>query len=314
METNKERGTTMGRILILVLAGFLLIVATAAYATKVCPNCGREYPDDYNFCEECIPPTRLVGGETMAGLPAGMKLISIPGGTFSMGSTASDADSNESPVHTVTISGFKMSETEVTVDQYVEFLNEVTPSSLDRKKWIETNDEDSRSHIYYTGGKYYADGGWGDHPAVNVSWYGAEAFCEHYGLRLPTQAEWMYAAGGPSHYNYPWGDSFNGSKCCWYENKGSGDPSTKPVKSFDANGYGLYDMAGNVWEWCFDWYDEDYYSKLPSKNPQGPSIGIYKILRGGSWLDFAQTIRCANRIGNNPERLDYDYGFRAAGD
>jgi sulfatase modifying factor 1 len=277
----------------------LFFLVNPAFAVKTCPNCGQEYPDDCNFCEECVPPTRLP--------PSGMKLISIPGGTFSWGSTAFEGYGDERPVYTVTVSDFKLSETEVTFAQYVEFLNAVGPSNSDRGKWVKTNDEDATSHIYYSGGKYYADPGWGDHPVVNVAWYGAGAFCEYYGLRLPTQAEWEYAAGGPNHYKYPWGDEFDGKACCYSCYNGSGDPPTMSVKSFEANGYGLYEMAGNVWEWCSDLHE-------PGSDPELPST--HGVARGGSWEDGAQFVLCASRfwIGISLPITESSVGFRAAGD
>lgn len=308
----------------------LVLVASVAFATKVCPNCGREYPDDCNYCEDCLPPTELI----IEGLPEdtevterattddfmelrelGFELVSIPGGTFAMGSKEGDDD--EKPIHWVTVDTFEMSETEVTNAQYCSFLNAlgIHPGGEDRKRWFELSEEDDYSHITFKGYKYVVDSGWEEHPVVNVSWFGAKAFCDFYGCRLPTEAEWEYSAGGPNHYEYPWGDEFDKKACCYWDNKGDGSPGTMPVKSFEPNGYGLFDMAGNVWEWCSDWYGENYYSSSPTINPQGPSSGDYKVLRGGSWYGVSDFVRCANRFYLDPAYLLIVYdGFRCVGD
>jgi formylglycine-generating enzyme required for sulfatase activity len=316
----------------LIVLTQLIAAVTAAYATKVCPKCGREYPDDYNFCEECIPPTRLVGGtETTAEenetgekeVGPGIKLVKIPGGTFSMGSTTSDGEGDESPVHEVQVYEFWLAETEVTNAQYCAFLNAVKPTESERKKWIAIkNDLDTKerknwyvAEIKNSGGTYYPSSGYEDHPVICVNWYGADAFCDHYGLRLPTEAEWEYVAGGPEHYKYPWGNSWQDNRCCYDRTLPSSNLTpvpTEAVGSYYANGYGLYDIAGNVWEWCSDWYGEDYYKTSPPKNPKGPSVGDYKVLRGGSWYNDLRHVRCAGRICDDPENLICLCGFRAA--
>lgn len=268
-----------------------------------------------------ITPIISAGGET---LPAGMTMVSIPGGTFEMGTAISDQDpdssfdDDEDPVHTVNISSFNLSETEVTLSQYCEFLNSVQPATSERKKWIRLKGEEyggwkEEIHVYYSNDTYYVDSGWSDHPAVNVSWFGAAAFCDYYGLRLPTEAEWEYAAGGPNHYEYPWGDNFDDSECRYWDNRGDGTPPTMPVKSYSGNGYGLYDMAGNVREWCMDEHDRDYYANCPTKDPCNKGGTLYKILRGGSWNRGSDQSRCANRDAFETGEFILDIGFRCAG-
>jgi formylglycine-generating enzyme required for sulfatase activity len=253
----------------------------------------------------------------------GIKLAKIPGGTFQMGSKDSE---DEQPIHTVTVNSFWMGETEVTTAQYVAFLQESQPATSDRKRWIAINGEKSwyytgkdwdiavtsNSHISYSAGKYTIDAGWEDHPVVNVSWYGADAFCSYYKLRLPTEAEWEYAAGGPSHYKYPWGDEFDKNACCYRDNRGSGSPPTMSAGSFPANGYGLYDMAGNVSEWCHDWYGA--FSDIDSINPQGPGTGKDRVYCGGSWGFGEDFQRCAFRDLDAPADMNDNCGFRVAGD
>ena len=308
----------MRLFLIIVLSLSFLI--DVAYATKYCPNpdCSLYkkliYPDDANYCDDCgtklkkVPPTPPPEGPQTKVVGHGIKLVRIPGGTFQMGSNDGNAD--EKPVHTVTVDSFWMGETEVTIGQYVAFLNEVKPSSSQLEPWIYL---DEYAHIKKSGNNYYADSGWEKHPVVSVSWYGARDFCAQYGLRLPTEAEWEYAAGGPKHYKYPWGNEFSSQKCCFSDNKGNGSIGTMEVRHFSRNGYWLYDMAGNAWEWCNDWYDN--YSSYAQNNPQGSTSGDYKIIRGGSWLFDAAYLRCASRGRNGPSSRDYSRrGFRVAGD
>ena len=184
-----------------------------------------------------------------------------------------------------------------------------------------------------------------------VNWYGAVAYAnwrsarngrdpsydlltwecdfEANGYRLPTEAEWEYAARGGEHdpyYMYPWGDTIDGSNANYWD---SGDPyetsaysRTTLVGYYDgnqvpagvdmANGYGLYDMAGNVWEWCNDWYDEDYYSTSPYDNPCGPATGTHGVFRGGSWINSANLLRCAYRFWIYPDSWYIGSGFRLA--
>ena len=149
---------------------------------------------------------------------------------------------------------------------------------------------------------------------VLVTWDDATAYAKRAVKRLPTETEWEYAArGGLAGKRYPWGDEITHDDANY---SGAGgrdkwDKSTAPVGSFDANSYGLYDMAGNVWEWCADWYGSDYYSKSPSRNPQGPSSGSTRVLRGGSWYNVTVSLRVAGRNFFNPASTNYDgLGFR----
>jgi len=174
-----------------------------------------------------------------------------------------------------------------------------------------------------------------NHPVIHVSWNDAVAYCDWLSkktgqnYRLPTEAEWEYAArSGDKNYKYSWGNfGPEGRKggniadesakriwdCSWlWEGYDDGYAYTAPVGSYEPNELGLYDMTGNVWEWCQDWYDVDYYKNSPQFDPKGPSSGSYRVLRGGSWIDLPIFVRCSFRYINVPD-FRYSYsGFRLA--
>ena len=219
--------------------------------------------------------------------PKGM--VSIPAGEFQMGSNDPEADNDEQPVHTVYIDAFFMDEHEVTNLEYKKFV-------LANPRWSKGG-IDARFH----GGNYLGHwngndypGGKANHPVIRVGWYGAMAYAQWAGKRLPTEAEWEYAArGGLVGKKYPWGDVIDSGKAN-YLDSGIGD--TTPVGRYPPNGYGLYDMAGNVWEWCLDEYNKDFYFNSPRENPLAgannvdwvinnfTSVITNRVLRGGSWF------------------------------
>ena len=227
----------------------------------------------------------------------GMKLVYIPAGSFMMGS-----DGYEGPQHQVRISkGFWMGQTEVTQGQYKSVLN--------AEPWS------GRRHAQEDA----------SNPAVYVNWDDAVAFCrklsqkEGKSYRLPTEAEWEYAcrAGTTTRFSFGDDDSLLGDYA-WYRGNtvDLGKHDWPPVGQKKPNPWGLYDMHGNVWEWCSDWFDGDYYSddsyysKSPSVDPNGPSSGENRSVRGGSRNDTESSLRCARRVGYGPRSNLYYVGFR----
>ena len=217
----------------------------------------------------------------------------IPVGSFEMGDHL-DGLSNALPVHTVELDEFYMDTREVTVGQFREFVNQSG---------------------YNYGGNWndvakYSPGD--EYPMVLVNWNDATAYAGWAGKRLPTEAEWEYAVrGGLVGKRYPWGDEISHDDAN-YDGTGGKAKWSKcsPVGSFAANGYGLYDMTGNVYEWCQDWSGSDYDSNTPAKNPSGPVTGKYRVLQGGGWDSSTLDLRVAYRIRNAPLYQRYSCGFR----
>ena len=216
----------------------------------------------------------------------GTDMAPIPAGEFQMGSD--DGRDDEKPVHTVYLDAFYMDIYQVTNAQYRAFIEDTgyrngTPGYWDIPKFNAA-----------------------DHPVVGVRWNDVVDYAKWAGKRLPTEAEWEKAArGGLVGMQYPWGDEIT------EENANYDTGGMTPVGNYPPNEYGLYDMAGNVWEWCADWYDGDYYSNSPERNPTGPDSGTYRVLRGGSWSNAPFNLRVAHRGSFiHPARTGILVGFR----
>ena len=218
-----------------------------------------------------------------------MELVLIPSGKLMMGSPVGEEGRkiNEGPQHEVMITKpFYIGKYEVPQEQYEAVMGQ-NPS-------------------HFKGSK---------NPVDSVSWDDAQAFCKKLTnqakqtVRLPTEAEWEYSCRAGTKTIYYSGDTYKDlDRVAWYDANSKG--TTHPVGQKDANKFGLYDMHGNVWQWCQDWYAEDYYGKSEAENPQGPAQGAEHLLRGGSWLNVPMFCRSAERYGYNPDDRNKDIGFR----
>jgi formylglycine-generating enzyme required for sulfatase activity len=256
----------------------------------------------------------LSGGETVGSPMQPMDgMVYIPAGNFPMGSD--NGFGNGRPVHTVYLDAFYIDKYEVTNAQFAQFLTDGNdPYYYDLMK------------ITKDGDAYTAQPGYENHPAVWVDWFTAKAYCEWAGKRLPTEAEWEKAARGTDGRTYPWGEEIDGRMANYHL---SGDPydvrapsdETTPVGYYNGinsgtvdspSPYGVYDMAGNAWEWVGDWYSETYYSHSPSSNPQGPSSGAGRVLKGGAWNFYPYYVQSALRYYFYPYSKFFLIGFRCA--
>jgi formylglycine-generating enzyme len=256
---------------------------------------------------------------TLATLP---DLARIPAGEFLMG--AADVEQDERPVHCVYVSEFLISRVAVTHDEYARFVRATgyPPPSVDSLPLVAFGGRDAlfrelAAPYVWTGAD--PPQGHGNHPVVLVRYEDAIAYCRWLSdsagrtVRLPTEAEWEKAArGGLELRRYPWGDDIDPSHCNYLP-----DPvmkrtrGTSPARTYAPNAYGLYDAAGNVWEWVSDWYAPEFYGNGDARDPRGPSSGAMRIVRGGSWLnDDTSMLRCAYRHKVPPDTYAYSIGFR----
>jgi len=251
-------------------------------------------------------PRKITGAD-------GGQMVLIPAGGFQMGSN--DGMRNEKPVHIVYLDAFYIDKYEVTNAQYRQFVRA-------------TGHKEPEGNVYEAGKRRRAFKPWadkrfngGNQPVVCVSWEDAKAYCKWAGKRLPTEAEWEKAARGALvGKKYPWGDKRpDGMKCNFANTSNNSEENISdaykyvaPVGSFAPNGYGLYEMAGNVSEWCADWFDPGYYTFSPKQNPTGPDSGQERILRGGSWIFDYYSTGVACRDAANPLSASTFTGFRCA--
>jgi sulfatase modifying factor 1 len=227
-------------------------------------------------------------------------MVKIPGGTFDMG--AQNAEPDEYPPHKVEVSGFLIDKFEVTVGDYARCID----AKVCRK--LPEFDEDENAPELTTPEK---------HPVASVSWFDANKYCEWVGKRLPTEAEWEYAARAPKMEKFPWVGMADDTRANSAGSK-DGFPKTAPVGSFPkgASGYGVMDMSGNVAEWTNDWYDAKWYDHSPGTNPKGPEAPTgSKVVRGGSWTSNGDyLLRSTSRVSLEPNISNDGVGFRCAAD
>jgi formylglycine-generating enzyme required for sulfatase activity len=272
----------------------------------------------------------------------GMVMVYVPQGEFTMGADRrigyqacqdlfeplgeyntcyEDVFKKEEPPHPVLLDAYWIDQTEITNAMFVEFLNKIGNNIEGGDPWYDSSDSNAR--IQEQGGIWVVDESFGNHPVTLVTWYGANAYCDYVLRRLPTEAEWEKAARGTDKRNYPWGNDFDGTRLNFCDVNcenisipyfDDGFSMTAPVGIFPlgASPYGVLDMAGNVYEWVFDWYDDYYFESSPYENPKGPSASVDESrgLRGGSWLTPGDYTRTTDRTSRFPLFEEIDTGFR----
>jgi formylglycine-generating enzyme required for sulfatase activity len=250
----------------------------------------------------CGTPAEPVAGATQFWEEDGSTMVYVPAGEFTMGSPEGEGNDDEHPQHTAYLSEFWIDQTEVTNEQYGRC---VASGECEASEYA---DDD-----LFNGA---------DQPVVGVSWHDSKAYCEWAGKQLPTEAQWEKATRGTDGRKYPWGNIFDGSKLNFCDancdiglkdsDADDGYQYTAPVGSYPAGAspYGVLDMAGNVWEWCQDRYDEDYYADSPQSDPRGPNSGENRVVRGGSWRSYEGGVRAAFRGGGGPVGREHFLGFR----
>jgi len=286
---------------------------------------------------QAVPTSKPVNESLKTdGLP---EMVFIKGGAFQMGSN--EGEDEEKPVHTVTVSDFWLGKYEVTVAEFENFISATG---------YQTDADKNGGSYFWIGSKWEKKAGvnWRcdaqgnvrksselNHPVIHVSWKDAVAYCKWLSrktgqiYRLPTEAEWEYAArSGSKNYKYALGNfGPEGSKggniadeslkraLGWssiWDGYDDGYVYTAPVGSFEPNELGVYDMTGNVWEWCRDWYGAKYYRNSPQVDPKGSASGTVRVLRGGSWSSEPVVVRCSFRNGHDPDDRYGNSGFRFA--
>ena len=216
-------------------------------------------------------------------------MVLVPAGEFEMG----DGQDSNCPKHRVVLDAYYLGLYCVTNRQYKKFVEETGHRAPDNNRWQQSD--------------------LSDHPVTDVSWDDATAYAKWAGCTLPTEAQWEKAARGPKGFIYPWGNEWDEKKCRNSDNKGSEQTCRVYDYPEGVSGYGIYNQSGNVWEWCADWYEGDYYKSSPRENPRGPEGGSGRVYRGGGWgLGGASPCRGVNRCWRVPGDRYGFVGFRLA--
>lgn len=305
--------SAVGIVIVLFLIGSWAIPKLALLVPTATPNLmPASYPSvTYTFAVSLLPPTKTLTPQpitTKTQTPTstatlqneitdekGVLMVLVPAGDFIMGSD--EGGNAEKPKHTVKLDAYYIDKYEVTNSNYKECVDAgvcVLPS---------TKGSATRS-------SYYGNSIFDDYPVINVTWNKAASYCEWRGASLPTEAQWEKAARSSDERTYPWGEEIycnisNYSSCV-------GDTTKVGLYTSGQSPYGVYDLAGNVWEWTADWYSENYYQDTPLSNPLGPSTGTYRVLRGGSWLNYNDLTRSYVRDRDVPTYSGSLVGFRCA--
>jgi formylglycine-generating enzyme len=255
------------------------------------------------------------------------ELAVIPAGPFVMG--ADDGAADERPAHTVDLDTFSIGVWPVTNQEYGRFVHETgyRAPAVDDLPLVVVAGGDERERAFraaagaYTWTGSHPPAGRLDHPVTLVRWDDAAAYCRwlskvlNRNVRLPSEAEWEKAArGGLEGRRYPWGNDLDRDHANYLNDPAmKASHGTSPCRAYPPNGYGLFDMAGNVWEWVHDWYDPGYYLASPDRNPPGPARGQFRVIRGGGWLAAEPAmLTCSHRHQVPPDTYSYGIGFRVA--
>jgi formylglycine-generating enzyme required for sulfatase activity len=301
---------------------------TSTAVRMTAPPTASRTPKPATLSPTAIPTMAPVAVETRTRPQDGMVMLFIPAGEFLMGSTGSAA-ANEKPQHAVYLDAFWIDRTEVTVSQFRSFVQQTGYLTRAETRgrayaWVESAKEwqevTGADWLHPFGPESSVED---SHPVVQVSWFDAEAYCAWAASSLPTEAQWEKAARGTDGRSYPWGSAFDGSRVNYCDAGCAGGDTafedgyrfTAPVGSYPAGAspYGALDMAGNVWEWVADRYDNGYYAVSPARNPAGPASGSSRVLRGGSWNHDRSGMRTAYRLDSSPAFSVDNFGFRCAG-
>ncbi len=263
------------------------------------------------------PVKKNAPGETAKPGITNIPMVYVQGGSFNMGSN--DDGDNAKPIHRVTVNSFYMGKYELTVADFRKFIMATGyKTTAEQDGWAGVGNKFEK-----TNGVTWQDDSYGvkrppaqdNHPVIYVSWDDATRYCQWLSsqtgktYRLPTEAEWEYAArGGNKSKGYTYSGSNDLTSVAWV--KANGNNQTNPVGQKEANELGIYDMTGNQWEYCQDWFGADYYANSPAQNPQGPATGDHRVIRGGSWNSSAQNCRPAVRLNEPIDHHTSNLGFR----